>query len=53
MGKYSKPSERIMAGSYRFLPSKIAGVFRVFFSRAKSGERNSAHSVTMASASQP
>src|SRR6185503_11156902 len=53
IGKYSKPSARTMAGSYRFRPSNIAAVFRVFFRAPKSGDLTSAHSVTIASASQP
>ena len=51
--KYSKPSMRISAGSYKFRPSKMTGCCMRFLTTPKSGYRNGFHSVTSASAATP
>src|SRR5690606_8099026 len=53
MPKYCRPARRTTAGSYRLRPSNSARAFSVDASHAKSGLRNSSHSVITASASAP
>ena len=51
MGWYSRPAAATTAGANMLRPSKITGWRSAARMRAKSGLRNSFHSVTMTSAS--
>src|SRR5262249_17007332 len=50
---YVKPSSRILAGSYTFLPSMTVGWAITFFILAQSRVRNSSHSVSRSAQSAP